>query len=34
MVQLTAHRNVGLLGVLMRLARQSFDIRRIEGMLL
>jgi hypothetical protein len=34
MVQLTAHRNVGLLGVLMPLARQPFDMDRIEGMLL
>jgi hypothetical protein len=32
MVHLSAHRNVGLLGALVRFARQPFDIRRIEGM--
>jgi hypothetical protein len=33
MVQITAHRNVDLLGVLMPLTRQPFDMDRIEGML-
>jgi hypothetical protein len=32
MVHLAAHRNVGLLRVLVRFARQPFDIRHIEGM--